>query len=239
MRRMMAISPWLAVAVAAMGFVALGQGLKHGVLPLLPDAPWMGQALLKLSLVAVVLAIAKAEGWSWPELGFRGNLKGSARYAWAGLALGALATLASIFTGNLGMSKLVGKFSLPAMIGWVWIVSSVSEEIFCRGWFQAHLEKQSPSPTDAARVLLPSALLFGGLHLSLLLAGAGWGTTLLIVLSATALGYVTAVARARSGSLYPAILAHVAFNVGGAMGGATYVIAYRLTTGQLPPFVQP
>lgn len=234
----MARSPWLGVLAALLGFVVLGQGLKLGVLPLLPKAAWSSQALLKLSLVAVVLLVAKAEGWPAAALGFRGNLKGAGRYSLVALLLGALATNASIVTGNLGMAKIVGQMSLPSLILWVWIVSSTSEEIFCRGWFQAHLEKHAPSPTDPARVLLPSAMLFGGLHVTLLLAGAGIGTTALIVTFATILGYLVALVRGQTGSLYPAIAVHVAFNVGGVIGGALYAIVYRLTTGQLPPFAQ-
>ncbi|MBL8216760.1 MAG: CPBP family intramembrane metalloprotease [Bryobacterales bacterium] len=238
MRRLMARSPWLGLLAALVGFVALGQGLKLGLLPLLPKAAWISQALLKLSLIVVVLVVAKLEGWPAAALGFRGNLKGAGRYSLLALLLGVVATNASILTGNLGMAKIVGQMSLPSVIFWVWIVSSTSEEIFCRGWFQAHLEKHAPSPIDPAGVLLPSAVLFGAMHLTLLLAGAGVGTTLLIVAFATVLGYITALVRGRSGSLYPAIAVHVAFNVGGVIGGALYVILYRLTTGQLPPFAQ-
>jgi hypothetical protein len=38
-------------------------------------------------------------------------------------------------------------------------------------------------------------------------------------------------------SLAPAVVAHIAFNVGGAVGGVIFVIAYRLATGHVPPQV--
>lgn len=238
MGRIVALSPWLGVVVAGLGFVALGQLLKRAVLPFLPEAAWTHQAVLKLGLIVVVLAVAILERWPWQALGFRGKLRGSAKYTWAGLLLGILATNAALLTGNLGMAKIVGKMGLPAMILWIWICSSVSEELFCRGWFQAHLGKHAPSPTDTARVLLPSAALFGGMHLTLLTAGAGAGTTALIVTFAFILGYIAALVRGKFDSLYPAIATHVAFNVGGVIGGALYAITYRLTTGHLPPFAQ-
>ena len=73
------------------------------------------------------------------------------------------------------------------------------------------------------------------MHLPLLLSGAEIAASVLIVLSVTALGYVCATARARTGSLRPAIAAHVLFNVGGFLGGVFYTIAYRVATGHLPP----
>ena len=57
---------------------------------------------------------------------------------------------------------------------------------------------------------------------------------MVIVLSVTALGYVCATVRARTGSIRPAIAAHVMFNVGAFLAGVIYTIVYRVATGQLP-----
>jgi membrane protease YdiL (CAAX protease family) len=119
---------------------------------------------------------------------------------------------------------------------WVWIVSSVVEEIFCRGWFQslaAGLDAGDPRAARAA--VIWSTALFGSLHFVLLAGGIDLGTFAVILVSVTTLGYVCALARARSGSLVPAITAHVAFNVGGGfVGGLLYAIVYRIATGRLP-----
>ena len=55
-----------------------------------------------------------------------------------------------------------------------------------------------------------------------------------LVVATTLLGLHTAWARAASGSLFPAVGAHVAFNVGGVAGGVVYTIARAITTGELP-----
>lgn len=82
--------------------------------------------------------------------------------------------------------------------------------------------------------LLPSAILFGGLHGSLIFAGVDPAAVAILVMATTLLGLLTAWARARTSSLYPAIAAHIAFNVGGMFGGIIYAIGYRIFTGELP-----
>ncbi len=72
------------------------------------------------------------------------------------------------------------------------------------------------------------------MHLALLFSGIEIAAVVVILLSVTSLGYVCATARARTGSLHPAIAAHVMFNVGGFLAGVTYTIAYRVATGHLP-----
>jgi membrane protease YdiL (CAAX protease family) len=79
-----------------------------------------------------------------------------------------------------------------------------------------------------------SAVLFGTMHLGLLFSKVEIAAVVVIVLSVTVLGYVCATARARTGSLRPAIAAHVMFNVGAFLAGVIYVIAYRVATGQMP-----
>ena len=88
--------------------------------------------------------------------------------------------------------------------------------------------------TTGMRGLLPSALLFGSLHLNLLFAGVDLLSIAILVPSVTLLGMLTAWVRVRSGSLYPAIVTHVAFNVGGTLGGILYVVGSSIVTGQVP-----
>jgi membrane protease YdiL (CAAX protease family) len=128
--------------------------------------------------------------------------------------------------GLRGMQGL-GDYGLLGIILWIWVISSVVEELFCRGWFQTLAGESTP-----AAVLWSSAL-FGTMHLALLF-NMEIAAAVVIVVSVTALGYVCATARARTGSLRPAIAAHMMFNVGGFLGGVIYVIGYRLATGHLP-----
>ncbi len=123
-----------------------------------------------------------------------------------------------------GLRPVLSGYSFGALVFWVWIVSSVSEEIFCRGWFQT-----STSTTGGGLLSLwPSALLFGALHWSMLAARVDLASTLVVVASTSVLGLLAAWARSASGSLYPAVAAHVAFNLGGLLGGIGYTIGQRV-----------
>lgn len=126
------------------------------------------------------------------------------------------------------MRHLVKSYSVFQIILVVWFWSSLSEEIYCRGWFQSSL------PPGPSRVFW-SAALFGSMHTSLFFAGVDIPSVLWIVLSTTALGYACAVVRESSGSWIPAFVRHAAFNAGGLLGGIVYAIGYRIATGQMPP----
>jgi len=231
--RVLPKNPWLALPIAWLVFIGVGL-VARGLVRLAPSAPvWGSQALLKLLVVGVALGAASIELPSLRALGFtRPEAPVWGRAIGGGLALGAVATLVAVFAGATGMRSIVEKYSFGAMVLWIWIVSSASEEIFCRGWFQA----STGAPGKDARVaaLLPSAVLFGALHLALLSAGIDVRSVLCVVAAASVLGLLAAWARARSASLYPAIAAHVAFNVGGVAGGAAYAIGFYLVTGHAP-----
>jgi membrane protease YdiL (CAAX protease family) len=72
------------------------------------------------------------------------------------------------------------------------------------------------------------------MHLSLFAKGVDAISASVIVLAATALGLWAGLLRERSGSILPPLAAHIGFNVGGAFGGAAFVIVYRLSTGHFP-----
>ena len=85
--------------------------------------------------------------------------------------------------------------------------------------------EQSTEPFMADDIVRPA--------LPLLFSDMDIATVVVIVLSVTALGYVCASSRARTGSLRPAIAAHVMFNVGGVVAGVIYAISYRVATGHI------
>jgi uncharacterized protein len=226
-------SPWLAVPVAWLLFFAVGRLTKAG-LKRLPEGPrWRSHAVLKIALLVVSLAAIALEGLSFSDVGFRSP----ARSVWGasiglGLMLGAVGTLVVLVAGLQGLRKAMQSQSLASIVVWVWVVSSVVEEAYCRGWFQT---ATTPVASQVSLVaLLPSAVLFGSMHLALLSAGVDCASVAFIVAATTALGLLCAWAKAATGSLYPPIAAHVAFNVGGVLGGIVYAAVYRGVTGRMP-----
>jgi membrane protease YdiL (CAAX protease family) len=205
--------------------------------PLTTRYPWARQAVIQGLMVAVALGAMAASRRPWSEFGFRRPAPARGHFLLWGLALGALATGVMLALGLRGMGKMVVAYGLPGMVLWIWVISSVAEELFCRGWFQTLAGGGEGDPqSERARAAVPwSAALFGAMHLALLFSGAEIASVVVIVLSVTALGYVCASARARTGSLRPAIAAHVMFNVGGFLAGVIYTIAFRVATGHMPP----
>ena len=231
--RLLPHDAWLAAPVAWLVFVGVGQAVKAGMRAW-PSAPkWASHAILKTLVLVVSFPAAAVEGLSLRDLGLRAPQAPvwGAAIGW-GLSLGATGTLVMLLANLEGLRKVVGQHSFVAIVVWFWIVSSVAEEVFCRGWFQSSTMSDVAGSNLAA--LMPSAVLFGSLHLVLLWAGVERKAVAVVVVSTAILGLLAAWARAASGSLYPAIAAHVAFNVGGALGGIAYAVGYRAVKGKMP-----
>ena len=223
-------SPLGAFALALAVFVTAF--LAASVLPesVTTQYPWARQAVTQGMMLAVALGAMAASRRPFAEFGFRRPVPAQGHFKLWGLVLGAASTGVILAFGLRGMrATSVAGYGLPAIVLWFWVISSTVEEIFCRGWFQTLVGES----TRAA--VLGSAALFGTMHLPLFFSDMEIAATVILVLSVTALGYVCATARARTGSLRPAIAAHVMFNVGGLLGGVVYTIAYRIVTGHLPP----
>ena len=139
-------------------------------------------------------------------------------------------TSAVVLTPARGMQVLFEGYRFVDLVLWIWIWSSVSEEIFTRAWFQT-LAGQS---TDARIVEASSALLFGLMHLSLLAYGVDPLTVLIIVVATTVLGFLAARFRTVTRSIYPSITTHVSFNVGSAVAGIVLTILSLATDGAIP-----
>ncbi len=229
------LNPWLFLSATWAAFTAAS--LLSGKLTrfLFPDVVWLPQAAFKVLLFGLTLTATRIQGIAWRDLGFRR----AERFAWTGpvllgLGLGAAATLAVLASGATGLRPFLKGHSFLQLVLFVWLLSSASETLFCRGWFQTTL--LGPSHANASlRQLLPVALLFGSLHLSLLFIGVDVLSVAILVPLLCAMGLASAWARARSGSLYPAFAVHLAFNLGGMVGGILYNIGYRVMTGQFPP----
>jgi membrane protease YdiL (CAAX protease family) len=222
----------LVLGVYAAAFLA-GKVLPE---PVATRYPWARQAVTQGLMAAVALGAMAASRRPWSEFGFRRPAPPRGHFVLWGLALGAAGTGVILALGLRGMRKALAAYGLPGIVLWIWVISSVVEELFCRGWFQTLAAGGNGDPHgERARAAVPwSAALFGAMHLPLLFGGADRAGAVLIVLSVTALGYVCATARAWTGSLRPAIAAHVMFNVGGFLGGVIHTIAYRVATGHMP-----
>ncbi|MCK4667303.1 CPBP family intramembrane metalloprotease [Candidatus Dependentiae bacterium] len=128
--------------------------------------------------------------------------------------------LQSILGGN-GM-EFIGDTSLLQKIGFMWIFASVSEEVFYRGLLQTTLK---PIKDRGIRIfklflslpVITAALLFSGVHSFLLTMGVDIITVSLILTFALILGLIAGVQRERTGSLIPAIIVHMCFNIGGSL----------------------
>ena len=152
-----------------------------------------------------------------------------------GLALGGAASLLILLLGGSGMQAAVGAMKFWQILLFVWIASTISEEIFTRGWAQGALDRWRGVRFGGYSLpVITAAVLFGSMHATLVSRGVDVLTTVIVVGSATLLGLIAGKLRERHGGLAPAIAVHMSFNVGGAIGGMLYVLGYRAITGKLP-----
>jgi membrane protease YdiL (CAAX protease family) len=229
-----ALARKLALAVALFVAAVLAPRLL-GLTPfaaVMATYTWIPHFVVKTSLVGLGLAMMLVSGGTLSDWGFRKPFTIDPGSIALGALLGALATISILLTPAKGLPWLVRDLGLTGIVIWIWFYSSVTEEIFVRGWFQGALARDTPL-TRRARVVW-SGVFFGGMHLTLLLTGADWMTVAILLAATTLLGLVTARSRERSGSLLPPILAHIAFNVASAVAGVVTAIVIYATTGRLP-----
>jgi membrane protease YdiL (CAAX protease family) len=192
---------------------------------------WIGMFVNYSIMLAVALVLVIASSMGDPTgFGFtRPKVRGGygAGITW-GAVLGILASLAGLASHTGGLSPLKGLGFLQVVL-LVWIFASVAEEVLVRGYVQSYLEPLRDRGFSAFRMrislpVLLSALFFAAMHLILLSTGTSFFATYIVIAFAFFLGLVAAYQREKTGSLLPAIAAHVSFNIGGVVGGAIYVI---------------
>jgi membrane protease YdiL (CAAX protease family) len=223
-------------------FLGVAWGLKAGLVQAQVQSPAVAQMALKFALIVVALG-----GWALTGRRFRAmGWKAPAwqRRDWACFVAAAIAMMAAtivmVFLGT--RHPIVSKFSFPQIVGIIWILSSVSEEIYVRGFVQSWIDDGSdpqPGGWRLSPAVIASAGLFAAMHVPLMWSPAGFAGGLTIVLAMVVVGWACAALRERTGSLWPAIACHVVANMASIPGGITAVILYRLILGRMPDFVAP
>ena len=227
-----AIRTILGVVAGAGLFFGLGYGLKFAMGD---RGPLAGQWALKGSLIVVSLILWALTRRPWSQMGWQRARRGGHKWLWyliAAVAMG-LATIAMILTGH--RHPIAAQLTFPQIIVTVWLLSSISEEIFVRGlvqsWIAAPLEPNQRTPRC---VICASAALFGGLHVPLIWKGGGAVGGSVIVAATFVVGWAAAEIRARSGSLLHAIGVHIVGNAAALPFGIVGAIIYYVIHGHPP-----
>ncbi|HZG26458.1 MAG TPA: type II CAAX endopeptidase family protein [Chitinophagaceae bacterium] len=123
--------------------------------------------------------------------------------------------------GFLVTRKRPAGFAPDKFLNWflyIWIWSSVVEEILFRGLLQSYLSRFNQKLfTIRKAVITPAvfvpALLFAAMHLTLFMQGMAVSVVAGIFINALILGLLAGYYREKTGSIYPAIFLHILFNV--------------------------
>jgi membrane protease YdiL (CAAX protease family) len=200
-----------------------------------------------LELLLSLLAIVIFGNSKFSEYGFcqprvsQQPVKGRTRWVRISLTaplLGMVATPMILGLGGNG-NPLAKSLTFPQIVLFVWVFSSIIEEVFTRGFLQGHLSVLSGKYFRLLflRIELPvmiSALFFACMHFVLLFAGVDATTMTITFLFTLSIGLMAGYLRAKTGSLIPAIAVHILANIGGMIGGVIYALINLMITGKLP-----
>ena len=148
----------------------------------------------------------------------KGAYKFSPRILLWVLPTAVLITIQAVASHGQGTGGPPG-FTRYQLIVFVWVYASICEETLTRGLLQTLLSRGAKVGAAVHHRLsmpvLVSGLFFGSMHL-VLVPRMGLAAVPVILL-ATFLGLVAARYREKTGSLLPAIIIHVLFNIGGML----------------------
>ena len=138
-----------------------------------------------------------------------------------GLAFGIIGSIIQSNIPGKGLT-FVGEFTFLQVIIFVWFYASICEEILTRGLMQGYLAPLTKYGFNVFgfRISIPmlvSALFFAAMHLMLLTMSIDKLTVFNIVFFGFILGLFAGYYREKSGSIIPAIIVHILFNIGGTL----------------------
>jgi len=160
---------------------------------------------------------------NFKEYGFSWSLKFPiSEVVLISLFLGLSSSIIGIFLPDSGFVHPAASFSLIEKVLFIWIWASISEEILCRGLIQGFLSPLKHKGIKVFNVflslpVLAGAIFFGFMHFALLSMGMEIASVMNIVFFGILLGLIAGYQKERSGSLIPAFLVHLCFNVGASI----------------------
>ena len=203
-------------------FFGVAWALKRGLGSMESGSAVVSQIVLKSALVLVALI-----GWNLlkrplGEMGWRkANWWNRSHLVWFVVAA------ASMMAGSVVMllmglrHPLASQMSFLQVVLVIWLLSSLSEEVYVRGLVQSWVADRDDACGISSAFepsIVSSAFLFASMHGSLMWSPIGVKGGLTIVLSTLGVGWACAVLRASSKSLMPAIACHVVANVAAVPG---------------------
>ena len=221
---LIALGLFLVVDIPARGIIAVLSSF-------LSSASWWVTPLIRqLSevLIALILMVLIDRRVDFDRHGFRfsGNLN-----IWKSIIYTPLlfiitliigGILASVITALMGPTPTYdfGNMNLFQTIIKVWILASIGEEIIFRGLILTYLSSRIHTSFSLFRIrithsTLIAAIFFSLAHFMLLLKGAGAVQMAFISVMTFILGLGAGYFREKTGSLVPAIIIHILFNVFG------------------------
>jgi membrane protease YdiL (CAAX protease family) len=178
----------------------------------------MHQVLFKVGLVVIALIAWRLGGQPLVRMGVRLPLPRSSRVRWYALSTAAMATAAAC-AQLLGVSHpVISKLTPLEVVVVAWGIGGIGEEVFVRGLVQSLMYAESDRP-DSTRLadIAASSLFFAAIHLPLLWTSMGIGGIAIVLVMASLVGAVAAIARRETASLIDPIGIHVVSNVGAAV----------------------
>jgi membrane protease YdiL (CAAX protease family) len=220
---------WLLLPVAVLaGFAVFGaaglfaQTLSVTLPEEMPDREWVVTCVFQLLMAALATGIMLAAGRGrLARFGFRRPRRFSALRL-AGVVLGTEAVVAAAFVAfpQEGPGHFAADFSLFQIIVGILLIASTCEEVVSRGLVMGLLTPLGDRGVTVAglRLSLPvitAALYFSTMHVPLLLMGIDPVLGVRILIATFLLGLIAGHYRETTGSLLPAVLAHMLANVFG------------------------
>ncbi len=138
------------------------------------------------------------------------------------LVTGIIATILQALYPIGGGEHFASEYSFLETVLFVWILASVSEEVFVRGLIQGYLMPLKRYGFSLLRkyISVPvviSGLFFGVMHLMLLTTGMNIYMVFAVFVSTCFLGFIAGYYREKTESIIPAIVVHVMFNIAGTL----------------------